>query len=140
MALPEKRWIQRFDNYVSVLQHLEDFVAIKESRSLSVAEEFAVIKAFELTFELAWNVLKDFLTEKGHSEMYGSRDVIRNALRVDLIENGEVWFEMIKSRNSATHAYDEAKAEKISFDVSNEYIAEFRKFKVQFERYKTEQD
>jgi len=69
--MTEKRWVQRFDNYSNVLRHLEDFVAAMETRPLSTAEEFAVIKAFELVFECAWNVLKDFLHESGHSQIYG---------------------------------------------------------------------
>jgi len=139
MALPEKRWIQRFDNYLNVLRHLESFAAAKGTRSLSVAEEFAVIKAFELVFECAWNVLKDFLQEKGYSEIYGSRDTIRLAFRVGLIDNGETWFDMIEKRNNTAHAYDEETAENVSFVVSNEYMEEFKKLKIKFENYRSGQ-
>ena len=133
MALLEKRWVQRFDNYLGVLRHLESFVATTETRSLSVAEEFAVIKAFELVFECAWNVLKDFLQESGHSQIYGSRDAIRLAFRVGLIENGEIWLDMIKKRNNTTHAYDEDTARAVSLVVSGEYMNEFRRFRSTFE-------
>jgi len=138
MALPEKRWVQRFDNYLSVLQHLENFVAIKKERELSVAENFAIIKAFELTFECAWNVLKDYLKEKGNSEIYGSRDAVRNAFRVGIIQNGDIWFDMIKNRNNTAHAYDEESAEDISFDVSEKYMEEFGNLKTNFEKRRNE--
>ena len=141
MALPEKRWIQRFDNYLSVLQHLESFIAIKEMRSLSVAEEFAIIKAFELVFECAWNILKDFLQEKGYSQIYGSRDAIRLAFRVGLIEDGEIWLDMIKKRNNTAHVYDEVTAQGVSLVISDEYMKEFRNLKTKFEELKdTEQE
>jgi len=133
MALPEKRWIQRFDNYLNVLRHLENFVTIKETRPLSTAEEFAVIKVFELVFECAWNVLKDFLQESGHSQIYGSHDAIRLAFRTGLIENGEIWFDMIKKRNNTTHAYDEEVAQAVSLVVSDEYMKEFEHFRSTFE-------
>ncbi|MDR0307792.1 MAG: nucleotidyltransferase substrate binding protein [Chitinispirillales bacterium] len=140
MALPEKRWIQRFDNYLSVLQHLESFVAIQDTRPLSVAEEFAIIKAFELVYECAWNVLKDYLLEKGYVEIHGSRDAVRNAFRVGLIDDGEIWFDMIKNRNTTAHAYDEETAQNVSFVVSNNYMDEFRKLKVKFEKYRQEKE
>ncbi|MDR0311470.1 MAG: nucleotidyltransferase substrate binding protein [Acidobacteriota bacterium] len=140
MALPEKRWIQRFDNYLSVLRHLENFAAIREARPLSVAEEFAVLKAFELVFESAWNMLKDYLTEQGAVDIHGSRDAIRAAFRVGIIENGEIWFDMIKSRNTTSHAYDEATAQEVSFVVSNEYIKEFGKLKAKFENYRQDRE
>ena len=136
MALPEKRWIQRFDNYSNVLRHLENFVAIKETRSLSLAEEFAIIKAFELVFECAWNVLKDILQDRGHLQIYGSRDAIRLAFRVGLIEDGETWFDMIAKRNNTTHAYDEEIAQRVSSIVSDKYIREFRHLKVNLEKLK----
>jgi len=141
MALPEKRWVQRLDNYSTVLRHLEDFVAIQNERPLTVAEEFAIIKTFELAFESAWNMMKDFLIERGSTaEMYGSRDVIRNAFRVGIIEDGNLWFEMIKDRNTTAHAYDEEVAMDVSFVVSKEYVEEFVKLKTKFEKYKQEQE
>jgi len=141
MALPEKRWIQRFDNYLSVLRHLENFVATTETRPLSTAEEFAVVKAFELVFECAWNVLKDFLHESGHLQIYGSRDAIRLAFRTGLIEDGEIWFDMIKKRNNTTHAYDEKVAQAVSLVISSDYMKEFKRFRSTFEELrKKEQD
>ncbi|MCL2688696.1 MAG: nucleotidyltransferase substrate binding protein [Chitinispirillia bacterium] len=140
MALPEKRWIQRFDNYTTVLQHLENFVAIEEERPLSLAEEFAILKVFELVFETAWNLLKDYLIEQGYVQMHGSRDAIRSAFRVGIIDNGEIWFDMIKNRNTTAHAYDEETAQEVTFVVSNEYMEEFRKLKAKFEKFKQEQE
>jgi len=137
MALPEKRWIQRFDNFLKVLQHLENFIAEKNNNERA-AEEFAVIKAFELTFECAWNLMKDFLNYKGIDNIIGSRDAIRSAFRNSIIDDGEIWFDMIGSRNNMAHAYDEEAAEKISFVISNEYIKAFRKLKEKFEKYRSE--
>jgi hypothetical protein len=38
----------------------------------------------------------------------GSRDACREAFAAGIIEDGEVWMEMIKSRNQSTHAFDSA--------------------------------
>lgn len=119
-----------------MLRHLEDFASIRETRPLSLAEEFAIVKTFELAFESAWNVLKDFLQEKGHSQIYGSRDAIRLAFRAGLIEDGEIWFDMIKKRNNTAHAYDEETAQNVSVIVSDEYLKEFRQLKTTFEKFK----
>jgi nucleotidyltransferase substrate binding protein (TIGR01987 family) len=140
MALPEKRWIQRLNNYSTVLRHLEKFVAIQNERLLSVAEEFAIIKTFELAYESAWNMMKDYLAEKGNSDMHGPRDVIRNAFRIGIIDDGNLWFEMIKDRNTTAHAYDEEVAMNVSFVVSNEYVEELINLRTKFEKYKQEQE
>jgi hypothetical protein len=63
MALNEDtRWIQRFSNYRKALGQLRKFVSKGE---LSDLEEQGLIKAFEYTYELAWNTLKDYLEYQG---------------------------------------------------------------------------
>jgi len=52
------RWEQRFSNYRKALAQLQKFV---DKGELSDLEKQGLIKAFEYTFELAWNTLKDFL-------------------------------------------------------------------------------
>ncbi|NEN25562.1 hypothetical protein G3O08_18880 [Cryomorpha ignava] len=37
----------------------------------------------------------------------GSRDATREAFSNGLVEDGEVWMEMIKSRNQSSHTYNE---------------------------------
>lgn len=44
-----------------------------------------MIKAFEYTYELAWTTLKDFLEYQGHAGIYGSRDVIRKAIDLQVL-------------------------------------------------------
>jgi nucleotidyltransferase substrate binding protein (TIGR01987 family) len=64
-----------------------------------------LIQAFEYTHEMAWNTLKDFLEERGAGNLYGSRDATREAFRAGLIENGDTWMDMIKSRNLISHIH-----------------------------------
>jgi len=139
MALPEKRWIQRFDNYEKALAVLERIFLIRKERELTEAEKMGLIQSFEFTFELAWKVMKDYFTEKGNIEIHGSKDAIRMSFSLGIIQNGEVWFDMIDSRNDTSHAYDEEVAVKVVNDVSNNYLEEFNKFLATMQKYKQEQ-
>ncbi|MGC8744755.1 MAG: nucleotidyltransferase substrate binding protein [Verrucomicrobiia bacterium] len=58
-------------------------------------EKQGLIQSFEYTYELAWNVLKDNLQMQGETDIHGSRDAIRLAFRRGLIDEGEVWMDMI---------------------------------------------
>jgi len=140
MALPEKRWIQRFDNYEKALAVLERIFLMREERELNEAEQMGLIQSFEFSFELAWKLMKDFLNSKGIIGIIGSKDAIRQAFSNGIIENGEVWLDMIDSRNDTSHAYDEEIAEKVINDVSNLYIEEFKKLLATMKKYKTEQE
>ena len=88
-------------------------------------EQQGLIKAFEFTHELGWNVLKDYLEGEGHVGIIGSRSATREAFQRGLIEDGETWMEMIKARNLTTHTYDHEVAEAIARDVLNRFEPAF---------------
>jgi len=100
------RWIQRFSNYSKALQQLTNAVELANERDLSDLEKQGIIQAFEFTHELAWNVIKDFYENQGTTGLQGSRDAVRLAFRRGLIKSGDVWMDMIESRNSTSHTYD----------------------------------
>ena len=107
MAEMDIRWKQRFQNYRNALAQLSEAVALKQKRPLSNIERQGLVKAFEFTHELAWNVMKDYFIHKGAGRVIGSRDATREAFQNELIEAGESWMDMIKTRNRAVHTYDE---------------------------------
>ncbi len=127
------RWRQRFNSFLKAFSQLEGAVILSNERNLTTLEEQGMIQAFECTHELAWKMTKDFLEEKGNSELFGSKDTTRLAFKLGIIENGEVWMDMIKSRNLTSHTYNEDTAQSIVADIKNRYFAEFEKIKVRFE-------
>ena len=89
--------------------------------NLSDLEEQGLIKAFEYTYELSWTTLKDFLEYSGQTDIYGSRDAIRKAFELGLIEDGKNWMDMLKSRNKTSHTYNEETAAEIRRATLNVY-------------------
>jgi hypothetical protein len=78
MALNDDiRWLQRFSNFRKALSQLEKFIL---KGNLSDMEEQGLIKAFEYTYELAWNTLKDYLEYQGTLNMAGSRECDKRSL------------------------------------------------------------
>jgi nucleotidyltransferase substrate binding protein (TIGR01987 family) len=133
------RWIQRFENFKKGFQQLNLAVNLSKERELSLLEKQGLIQAFEFTHELGWNLLKDFLEFQGNQEVRGSRDAIREALKVGLIEDGELWMETIKARNLTSHTYNEELAENAFTSISNEYIPIFMKLLDLFEKLKSKE-
>ena len=123
------RWMQRFNNYRKALNQLQEAVDLMKKRELSRLEKQGVIQAFEYTHELAWKTLKDFLEERGNTDLFGSRDVTKAAFRLGLIGDGEVWMQMIKSRNLTSHTYDENAADEIIKLIKEAYFEEFVKLR-----------
>ena len=73
----------------------------------------ATIQRFEFTYELMWKTLKNFL-EDGHGvRAVSPRQVFVEAYSLSIIEQEEVFLEMIKSRNLLSHTYNEKQAAEI---------------------------
>ncbi len=136
----ELRWQQRFSNFNKALEKLSQAMLLVSSKRAQTQDpgELAIItqevvkegiiQRFEYTHELAWNVMKDYAYYQGNSTIGGSRDATREALQLQLLENGHVWMEMIASRNSTSHTYDEEVANDIFKRISESYYPEFLKF------------
>jgi nucleotidyltransferase substrate binding protein (TIGR01987 family) len=133
------RWIQRLENFKKGFQQLNLAVNLSKQRELSLLEKQGLIQAFEFTHELGWNLLKDYLEFQGNQEVRGSRDAIREALKVGLIDDGELWMETIKARNLTSHTYSEELAENAFTSISNEYIPIFMKLLELFEKLKSKE-
>lgn len=122
MEIFDIRWQQRLANYKKALSQLTKFVAKGELNEL---EEQGLIKAFEYTYELGWNVIKDFLASRGSNSIYGSRDAIREAFSTGLIVDGDGWMEMYADRNRTSHTYNEETADEIMRNILARYYPLF---------------
>ena len=122
------RWQQRLANYGKALEQLGNAIATSRQRPLSDLEKQGLIQAFEFTHELAWNVMKDYFAWQGNPGITGSRDAAREAFQKGLVENGEGWMEMIKSRNQTSHTYQRKVADEIAGKVIEHYFPLFQEF------------
>lgn len=115
------RWQQRLSNYSKALLRLSDAVELAGQRPLTPLEQQGLIQAFEFTHELALNLMKDYFFWQGNAALTGSRDASREAFAKGLVDDGEGWMEMIKSRNLSSHTYNEAVAEAIATLIIERY-------------------
>lgn len=128
MKTQDIRWQQRLQNFSLALKQLESAVTLAKSKSLSDLEKQGTIQAFEFTHELAWNVLKDYFEYQGNAAITGSRDATREAFQKAIIAKGDVWMEMIKSRNKTSHTYNKSVADEIVGKILNDYFQAFLDF------------
>ncbi len=129
------RWQQRFSNFNKALNKLSQAVEyIKVNYSLEdndVLDEIikqGLIQSFEYTHELAWNVMKDYAVYQGNPTIGGSRDATREAFQLQLISNGNIWMDMISSRNKTSHTYNQETADEIYDKIINSYYPAFLDF------------
>ncbi len=121
MSNIDVRWQQRLSNFRRVLAQLNDAVELMQQRELSRLEKQGVIQAFEYSYELGWNTLKDFLVWQGLEGIVGSRDTIREGFSKGLIEDGHGWMQMLTDRNRTSHTYNEETAEAILENIRKQH-------------------
>ena len=121
--LKEIRWKQRFENFNKSYTLLK-----KYSSGLIVTEleKAGIIQFFEMTFELGWKVLKDYLESEGYI-VKSPRETIKQAFQVGIIENGHVWIDALSNRNLTTHTYDEELANKMTQEIIKIYLPELER-------------
>ena len=59
---------------------------------------------------------------------------IQLAYKQRIIEEGEIWIEIMLARNELSHLYDEQTSRKIYDNIKNRYIKEFKKLEEKFEQ------
>ncbi len=120
----EIRWKQRFSNLEKAFLQLKS--AIDQFEKLNDLSKEGLIQRFEYTYELSWKTLKDYLESKGEQEKF-QRDILRKAFNLEIIDNGELWLEMLEKRNLMSHTYDKATFKTVVNDIYTKYYFEIEK-------------
>lgn len=107
MSDKDIRWQQRQQNFNKALASLELALAIEQP---DIVQRAGMIQFFEMTFELAWKMLKDYLEAQGFSDLNSPRAVLKKAFEAELITEGHDWLQILRDRNLMSYTYDEATA------------------------------
>jgi nucleotidyltransferase substrate binding protein (TIGR01987 family) len=113
---------QRFDNFdrafVLLREPFQDGLA-----ALSQLEKEGTIQRFEIAFELAWKTMKDYLEENGLVVNPATpRNIIKEAFAAKLLDDGQVWIDMMLHRNLLSHTYDIRVFEEVLQAVEQRYL------------------
>lgn len=118
------RWKQRFENYKLANQNLHETCEKIKIEGLNKIYTMAVIQAYEMSFELAWKTIKNYLEYNG-TNVENPRSAIKEAFAQKLINDGQLWIEMMEARNKTSHTYKEEFAKQIAENILNSYIKQF---------------
>ncbi|MGN2370196.1 nucleotidyltransferase substrate binding protein [Clostridium sp. ZBS14] len=121
--LKEIRWKQRFENFDKSYKLLKKY---SNKPIITELERAGIIQFFEMTFELAWKVLKDYLESEGYM-VKSPRETVKQAFQIGLIDNGHIWIDALSNRNLTTHTYDEELADKMTKEILISYLPELDK-------------
>lgn len=117
------RWKQRFRNYKKAYLLLERNLNIAEP---SEVERAGIIQFFEMAFELAWKLMKDYLEEEGFV-VNSPKEAIKRAFQSDIIKDGHTWIDALNDRKLTTHIYEEETAVIVTEKIKENYFPLLKK-------------
>ncbi|MDF1644238.1 MAG: nucleotidyltransferase substrate binding protein [Pseudomonadales bacterium] len=122
-------WKQRFSNFGKAFLQLKEAVELYgDTENVEAIIKEGIVQRFEFTHELAWKVMQDFLEYEGHQNINDSRSATRAAFNIGLIDSGQVWMDMIESRNRTVHTYREQILNEEFENIVDRYFSCFSAF------------
>jgi len=110
------------EKFEKALKKLKEGVKVAQTE----IERDGVIQRFEFTFELFWKTLKIILQYKG-IEARSPRSAIKEGFRAGLLDDDEIFLDMLEDRNLTTHIYEESTAEEIFKRIKQVYTPSLEK-------------
>ena len=108
------------NDFTKALSQLEEGVLIANTN----LEIDGTIQRFEFCLELLWKTLKIFLENEG-IQCKSPKSTIKEAFQFQLIQDEEIWLEILEDRNLTSHIYDEKESREIFNRIKNHYVTEF---------------
>lgn len=119
---------ERFEAFSTALERLKEAIDMYKQDTNAVLLD-GTIQRFEFTVELAWKTIKAYLEYEKLGEFNSPRSAIKEAYKINLIEDGEKWLDMLDDRNLTSHTYDENTAKEIYRNIITDYYNVLFKFK-----------
>jgi len=116
---PDIRWKQRYANFSLAVGNLAASLRLEEP---DIFQRAGMIQFFEMSFELAWKTLKDYLEYQGVQDIKSPRAVIKKAFEIGVVQDGETWLRGLEDRNMTAHTYDETSAREVEKLIRETYF------------------
>jgi nucleotidyltransferase substrate binding protein (TIGR01987 family) len=126
------RWRQRFENFSKACALLSEINDYELSGTLAIIRE-GFIQRFEITFDLAWKTLNDYLQYLGHDVQPSPRSVIKEAFAAKAIADGQAFIDMLEARSEMSHKYDENTFNKVFQRIKDEFYPPLEKLRAYLE-------
>lgn len=86
----------------------------------------SIIKKYETLEDLTWKLLSKIFKDSG-LEINSPRGCYKQAFKEGLIEDIDIWNDILISRNATSHIYDEVDYEAVKNNIINKYITAIEK-------------
>ncbi|MCL2445211.1 MAG: nucleotidyltransferase substrate binding protein [Oscillospiraceae bacterium] len=133
MPSQDIRWQQRFENFSKACALLSELNQYEVHNTPAIIRE-GFIHRFEVAFDLAWKTMRDLMEHEGIHVQPTPRTVVKEAFAANIIENGQLFIDMLQARNLMAHKYDENTFKTIFLQIKQEFEPALAQLRATLER------
>ena len=125
--------MKKYENFCRALANLKSCLEI--AQPYSIAEQTGITGLFAICFEQSWKLMKEILEYHGYfTQRIGSpKMIIKSAYQCGMVNNEKSWIDILETRNTLAHTYDEEKAIAAIEKILSEYIPAFEELQQNIE-------
>lgn len=112
-------------NFLSAVERLGEGAAEYAAQPTTLQRD-GLIQRFEFTFELAWKSMKEYLEDQGVAALQFPKQVLTEAYAAGMLQDDQVWLQMLASRNITSHIYSDSEAAAIAGEITGHYLPALR--------------
>lgn len=137
--MKQKLWISSYYIYEKILnqflenvQYIEQYYPKNELDNIPDIMKKGIIHSFEITYQMARNLIEDYAEEYYGDEIYGVKDTLKYAFQEGLIVNKNLWDNINSDYGKIflyTYQFDENSLNEMIQVVVNKYVIAFLEFK-----------
>lgn len=126
--------MKKYENFCKALANLQ--IGLKREEPYDVVDVVGIVGLFVICFEQIWKLMKEILERDGRHEMRtGSpRSIVKLAYQSDMINDQEIWLEILDARN-LPHTYSEETALETIRRLKSEFIGAFVELKKEIDEH-----
>jgi nucleotidyltransferase substrate binding protein (TIGR01987 family) len=132
----ESAFLDKLYNLNKAMIKLEEIIDAMVDNNQSEFFRDALIKRYEIVWDLIWKTLKEYLEEEGYLFQPSPKETLKKAYQENIINNEETWLIILKERNQLSHTYNEDLSISVSNRIINEYYIEFYKLLETLNKFK----
>ena len=134
----QEKYQKKYENFSRIINRLNEHLQARKIGQFSDLEQSGLATQFELSFELMWKMMKDYLEFNGvEIGIISPTNVLKSAASSGLLEeisvDGEVLMEALQARNQLTHVYDFETALDTLEKIKTGYVPEMLKVESYFD-------
>jgi hypothetical protein len=128
----DSNWMKSYSDFYKALQFMENLMRNSKHKEMSNLELLGLIHSFEKTCDFLMETVSDFI--KHHKFQFEEgEDFISVANKFGILDEKELWYELIEASKDKKHIYDDELARAIADEIAYKYYFMFGMFNVRMQ-------